>query len=212
MVSHNNEVPHEHFHKHWMRRVRTWFNQPARKLRRRMARVSKAAAVFPRPAQGALRPAVHPPTARYNYKLREGRGFTLGELREAKVNARYAKTIGIAVDYRRKDRSEEVKRMNVARIKAYMQRLVLFPLNPKRTQLLPGDATAEETKKAVQIKGDFMPIAKPAFEVTTRAITEKEKRVQAFTALRQARYEAKAGVFRAKKAARAAEAAKKAQK
>jgi large subunit ribosomal protein L13e len=35
MVRHNNQVPNAHFHKKWQFYVRTWFNQPARKLRRR---------------------------------------------------------------------------------------------------------------------------------------------------------------------------------
>ena len=35
MVAHNNEVPHQHFKKKWQIRVKTWFNQPARKVRRR---------------------------------------------------------------------------------------------------------------------------------------------------------------------------------
>lgn len=36
---------------------------------------------FPRPVAGALRPAVRPPTQRYNMKLRAGKGFTLEELK-----------------------------------------------------------------------------------------------------------------------------------
>lgn len=35
MVRHNNVVPNGHFRKHWQNYVRTWFNQPARKTRRR---------------------------------------------------------------------------------------------------------------------------------------------------------------------------------
>ena len=35
MVKHNNEVPNQHFKKKWQFNVRTWFNQPARKVRRR---------------------------------------------------------------------------------------------------------------------------------------------------------------------------------
>jgi large subunit ribosomal protein L13e len=35
MVKHNNVIPNGHFKKKWQFRVRTWFNQPARKLRRR---------------------------------------------------------------------------------------------------------------------------------------------------------------------------------
>lgn len=36
MVKHNNVVPNGHFRKHWQNYVRTWFNQPARKTRRRV--------------------------------------------------------------------------------------------------------------------------------------------------------------------------------
>ena len=36
---------------------------------------------FPRPVAGSLRPAVRPPTQRYNMKLRAGKGFTLEELK-----------------------------------------------------------------------------------------------------------------------------------
>lgn len=34
-MKHNNVVPNGHFKKHWQNYVRTWFNQPARKERRR---------------------------------------------------------------------------------------------------------------------------------------------------------------------------------
>lgn len=34
MVRHNNVVPNQHFKKKWQLHVRTWFNQPARKVRR----------------------------------------------------------------------------------------------------------------------------------------------------------------------------------
>uniref|UniRef100_A0A914W2B9 Large ribosomal subunit protein eL13 n=1 Tax=Plectus sambesii TaxID=2011161 RepID=A0A914W2B9_9BILA len=77
----NNMIPNGHFHKDWQRRVRTWFNQPARKYRRRQARIEKAAAIAPRPISGLLRPSVRCPTGRYNRKLRVGRGFTLEELK-----------------------------------------------------------------------------------------------------------------------------------
>ena len=36
MVRHNNQVPNEHFKKKWQFYVGTWFNQPARKTRRRI--------------------------------------------------------------------------------------------------------------------------------------------------------------------------------
>lgn len=77
----NNMIPNQHFHKYWQRHVRTWFNQPARKHRRRVNRIKKAKEVFPRPAAGPLRPVVRCPSIRYHTKQRAGRGFTLEELK-----------------------------------------------------------------------------------------------------------------------------------
>jgi large subunit ribosomal protein L13e len=80
--------------------VKTWFNQPARKQRRALARSAKAARSFPRPLE-KLRPIVHAQTRKYSSKLRYGRGFTLQELQKAKISPRFARTVGIAVDHRR---------------------------------------------------------------------------------------------------------------
>lgn len=74
-------IPNAHFHKWWQRFVRTWFNQPARKYRRRQNRIKKAKAVFPRPAAGPVRSIVRCPSIRYHTKLRSGRGFTLAEIK-----------------------------------------------------------------------------------------------------------------------------------
>ncbi|KAJ1540646.1 60S ribosomal protein L13, partial [Cladochytrium tenue] len=80
-MKHNNQLPNNHFRKHWQRRVKTWFDQPGRKKRRREHRLAKALAIAPRPIDGPLRPAVRAPTVRYNHKLRAGRGFSLDELK-----------------------------------------------------------------------------------------------------------------------------------
>lgn len=80
----NNMVPNGHFHKYWQQHVKTWFNQPARKFRRRQNRIKKAKDQFPRPAAGNLRPIVHCPTVRYHTKIRAGRGFTFAELKVCK--------------------------------------------------------------------------------------------------------------------------------
>lgn len=77
----NNAIPNGHFHKDWQKHVKTWFNQPARKERRRTARRHKALAIAPRPAAGCLRPQVRCQTFKYNTRLREGRGFSLDELK-----------------------------------------------------------------------------------------------------------------------------------
>lgn len=106
MVKHNNVIPNGHFKKHWQNYVRTWFDQPARKTRRRIgkplfssylwkfcrfllfmlcillaARQKKAVKNFPRPTAGPLRPVVHCQTLKYNMKTRAGRGFSLEELK-----------------------------------------------------------------------------------------------------------------------------------
>nr|KAF6411594.1 ribosomal protein L13 [Rousettus aegyptiacus] len=67
--SRNGMILKPHFHKDWQRRVATWFNQPARKIRRRKARQAKARRIAPRPASGPIRPIVRCPTVRYHTKL-----------------------------------------------------------------------------------------------------------------------------------------------
>ena len=84
MVKHNNMIQKVHLRKHWSRFVRTWFNQPARKQQRLRARAAKAAAMFPRPLE-KLRPIVHCSSRKYSSKIRYGRGFTLQEIRAAKL-------------------------------------------------------------------------------------------------------------------------------
>jgi large subunit ribosomal protein L13e len=81
----NQMVPNQHFHKDWDRYVKTWFNQPARKERRRKARTAKAARVAPRPLK-TLRPVIRCPTFKYNIKQRLGRGFTLDEVKAAGIS------------------------------------------------------------------------------------------------------------------------------
>ncbi|KAG2699151.1 hypothetical protein I3843_07G178600 [Carya illinoinensis] len=85
MVKHNNVIPNGHFKKQWQNSVKTWFNQPARKHRRRIARQKKAVKIFPRPTSGPLRPIVHGQTLKYNMKVRAGRGFSLEELKTYKA-------------------------------------------------------------------------------------------------------------------------------
>lgn len=139
----NNMVPNGHFRKWWERYVRTWFNQPARKQRRRQARIAKAARVAPRPVAGPVRPIVHCQTVRYNTKVRAGRGFSHDELRSAGIHKKYAKTIGISVDHRRRNKSLESLQSNVARLKAYRSKLILFPRKLKTPK--KGDATVSNS-------------------------------------------------------------------
>jgi large subunit ribosomal protein L13e len=222
-MKHNNAVPNAHFHKNWQRRIRTWFDQPARKQRRRNARLAKAKAVFPRPVTGLLRPIVHCPTQRYNFKVRPGRGFTLAELKECKVSTKVARTIGIAVDSRRHNKSDISFKTNVDRLKQYLAKLVLFPkhaIAPKKakaaqaaapavapvangkilaTTLPVKFATAEQIKAAKQVKY-AVAIPSSLKKPETMLITEELKRTEAFRTLRKARADQRLLSFRKRRA------------
>lgn len=84
-VKGKNAIPVNHLHKDWQRYIRCWFDQPMRKKRRARARLQRSSRVYPRPVE-SLRPVVRCPTARYNTKIRLGRGFTLDELKAAGVH------------------------------------------------------------------------------------------------------------------------------
>merc|ERR1719198_2164438 len=187
----NQVIPNAHFHKDWQNRVKTWFNQPARKLRRRQQRQKKASAIAPRPVAGHLRPAVHGQTVRYNMKLRSGRGFTFEELKEAGINKKEALTLGIAVDHRRKNRSLEGLQANVQRLKEYKANLVVFPKNAKK----PAKALAAASQCTDNINAIVKKSKNPA-----RKITKEEAEFSAYAAIRAARSEKRFWGIRKKRA------------
>merc|ERR1711881_113111 len=210
-MKHNNVLPNGHFGKHWQNYVKTWFNQPGRKKRRRVARQNKALAVAPRPVAGPLRPVVRCPTFKYNTKVRQGRGFTLEELKAAGIPVKSAKTIGIAVDHRRKNRSTESLQSNVQRLKEYRSKLIVFPR--KQSKPKQGDSEESELKVAAQLQGPILPIVGLKPETKARAITEEEKAISVFRSMRVARANARLIGIRAKRAREAeADAAMKATK
>lgn len=204
MPKHNNMIPNAHFHKAWQERVRTWLDQPGRKKRRRVKREKKASAIAPRPVGGRLRPVVRCPTFKYNTKVRAGRGFSLEELKEAGISPKYAQTVGIAVDHRRRNVSQESVQANVQRLKEYKSRLIVFPRRngkPRR-----GDSSAEELKVATQFKGDILPIKQPVTAEPPRAITDEERSLRVFQTMRIVRADARLKGKRAKRAKEKAEA------
>ena len=70
----------------------------------------------------------------------------------AGINPKAAKTIGVSIDYRRRNRCTESLQLNVQRLKVYKSKLILFP--KKQSQPKKGDATVstghvpEETESA----------------------------------------------------------------
>ena len=195
----NNIIPNGHFHKDWQKYVKTWFNQPARKIRRRQNRVAKAARVAPRPLN-KLRPVVACPTYKYNLKKRAGRGFTLEEIKAAGLSKSFARSVGIAVDHRRRNKSVESLQLNAQRLKEYKSKMILFPINAKKPR--KGDSTPEEMAKAVQLAGNVVMPVKPVVKrARAMAITEDMKKFGAFQTIRQARAYKRLHGIRAKKAA-----------
>lgn len=160
----NNALPANHFKKTALR-FKTWFNQPARHARRSENRVAKASACLPRPAE-KLRPIVRCPTIRYNKKVRLGRGFTAEECLAAGLDYKYARTIGISVDLRRKNTNAEAFNANVDRLKEYQSKITIFN-------------SMKEAKEAnaTQHKGVIMPLVA---NVDTHVQTVKLSEVASF--------------------------------
>ncbi len=194
-IGKNYVLQKNHFKKHWQRRVRVHLDQAGQKLSRRNARAAKAAAVAPKPVD-LLRPVVRCPTLKYNRKVRAGKGFTFAELKAAKLDPKYAQTVGIAVDHRRVNKSTETFDANVERLELYKKSLIVFKKGEK--------PTAEQVSAAAAF-----PIVQSAPETAPRAVEVPER--TAYRTLRLARSKKRYLGIREKRAAEraAAEAEKK---
>eukprot|EP00744_Colponema_vietnamica_P000227 GILI01000406.1.p1 GENE.GILI01000406.1~~GILI01000406.1.p1 ORF type:complete len:214 (-),score=98.13 GILI01000406.1:80-721(-) len=183
----NNAIPHVHQRKHYhpcssqKGNLKVFLAQPKQKERRRRLRLQKAKQVFPRPLR-QLRPVVACPTIRYNSKKRLGAGFTTEELAGAGLNVRYAATIGITVDARRKNISEEGLQANIQRLKTYTSKLVLFPINHKK--VAKGEASEQEQKSAVQNKNVNAKAARKTKEAP-RKLTSTEASTNTYAFLKK---------------------------
>jgi hypothetical protein len=129
--------------------------------------------------------------------LRAGRGFTLDELKEAKINRHEAKSLGICVDHRRSNKSEESLQLNAQRLKQYRAKLIVFPLPSKKNKKAAPKKTAPRTaetlslltassdadqKQAQQIKSStrVLAIAQPVISYETRAVTKADSERSAY--------------------------------
>jgi large subunit ribosomal protein L13e len=164
--------------------------------------------MHPRPTE-ALRPVVSSQTRQYAGKVRYGRGFTLAELKGAKITAAFARTVGISVDHRRTNTSEGQLQRNVDRLNMYRSKLILFPRRaskPKKGCI--NDSTNVGAADACnQNSGNSAIAAMPAGEAFGK-ITAEDKAGKTFYTIRKLRTDARYNGRRIKKAADA-EAAKK---
>merc|ERR1719265_370786 len=116
---------------------------------------------------------VHAPTQRYNTKIRLGKGFTLAELKEAGISKQFARTIGISVDHRRKNRCTESLQENVARLKLYKSKLMVLP---RKNKAKKGDTTRAEAQNVPQnTLKEIIALPKKTLKEKARAITKDEK-------------------------------------
>merc|ERR1719487_2968463 len=160
-----------------------------RKHSRRVARQEKAAKAGLRPVE-LLRPAVRAPTVRYNRKLRAGRGFTKTELKQAGFRPKEALTLGVPVDHRRRNRSEEGLKLNVERLEAYKARLVVFPKKAGKAKKGDTEGVSKETDAVKKLSTAF-PIPAGMLPEQPREATAEEKNGNAYGALRKARSDAR---------------------
>lgn len=186
MVKHNNIITNIHCKKKYLQssrgplKVKLALDQATRKKARRVKRAARSAKMAPAPLE-KLRPSVHCPTQKYSAKVRLGKGFTLEELKAAKLHPSYAMSVGIAIDYRRRNKCEESLARNVERLEAYKKSLVV---------LKKGDAAPE------QLSGVIQPIEKPSSGVVMQDLTDEIKGFKAYTTMRLARQETKIAGYR----------------
>merc|ERR1712083_1078828 len=140
------------------------------------------------------------PGSRNNNRVRFGKGFSIDELKEVGLNKDYARTIGISVDDRRENKSEEGKALNVRRLVEYKRRLTVCPAKRKENK----EKRAEWFKKVedweqniirgvIPIDWEGKIVGKPetVAAIPRRKITEEEKQQNVIEVLAWAKTDAK---------------------
>jgi len=134
-------------------------------------------------------------------------------LKEAAIPRKLAPTIGISVDHRRQNLSQESLAANVERLKAYRSRFILFPRKSGQFKKLDSSkeevAAAKEGKNTVKHLSSILPIenAKLADAITEVSRSDLPKGEEnAYRRLRDARSEARLIGVREKRAKAKAEA------
>ena len=207
MVKHNNVLANVHLRKHWMRRVKCYFNTPAHKTLRRSRRASRAAERSPAPVD-LLRPLAKANTRRYADKIRFGRGFSLEEVRAAGLTPSFARTIGIAVDHRRHG-SNVMEETNIERLNKFKSNLVLFPRvagQPKKGEI--ADSTSGLEGAVQNTTAGVYALPKVSRRAGTATITKEMRAENTYNRIRSARVNRKYEGKRVRKALLAEKAKK----
>ena len=141
--------------------------------------------------------------------------LSLSLYQEASIPRKLARTIGIAVDHRRVNVSTDSLTANVARLKAYKERLILFPRRSGAHK--KGDSSKEEVSSInkrsadlTQAIGSVLPIINEARENAIGEVKRSEMpkgEENAYKKLRIARSDARLVGVREKRAKAKAEEA-----
>ena len=132
---------------------------------------------------------MHKPTARYSGQKRAGRGFTLAELKGANILPQFARTIGIAVDERRSNKSVELLQLNVNRLKAYVEKLVLLPRKEGKPRKAQAGTIADATEKVDTVQNLNRDVLKTNVARKNEKSVKVSKEMNAFRAHSQLRLE-----------------------
>lgn len=120
-----------------------------------------------------------------------------------------APTVGIAVDFRRQNLSEESLAINVARLKAYKERLIVFPRkgakHPKAGDTKDIDLSKVQTVSSISASLPFTTVGAGVTEIKKSDIPAAIEG-GAYVALRKARSDARLVGVREKRAKDKAEA------
>lgn len=71
----------------------------------------------------------------------------MAELKDAGIGKKEARGVGIVVDHRRRNLSEEGKKLNVDRLKAYKSKLVVFPRKTGKPK--KGDSSVRLSSRSI---------------------------------------------------------------
>lgn len=94
----------------------------------------------------SIRPTVRCQSQKYRYKLRKGRGFTLKELSNSRIDVNEAKIMKIPIDYRRNCYSDETYNANSLVLNQYVK---LWKFNKKKEDKLKKQSSEKTENKNI---------------------------------------------------------------
>lgn len=117
-------------------------------------------------------------------------GFTLAEIKASGLGVKFARSIGIAVDHRRKNRNQESLELNKARLQNYLNKLVLYPRDEKKpvTKAKTGilnDTPKENQKVDNSAKVNVLPPLIKRVKAVSQLQLDSLRKTGAYKTLRQ---------------------------